>query len=148
MSLPYGQNEGDIWTGEGSQVQDLLDQENPGLILIHEMHTRGDVTEEVVFTTDAADLIAKARSGDRIFGTVLCPRCERERYLPYGGERPVAEGFAPPALSRVDNATYICTPCGSDEAMRDYTRQPPVPPDEWPLNPREAGEFGIGGKLA
>jgi hypothetical protein len=64
--------------------------------------------------------------------TILCPRCEQNEYLDYGN-RP-EEGDPPfPALSRVDNKTYICTPCGTDEAMRDFTGAGPVPLDEWPI---------------
>jgi len=41
----------------------------------------------------------------------LCPRC-KENYL--------YEEEALNALSRVDNETYICPPCGTGEALRDY----------------------------
>jgi hypothetical protein len=30
----------------------------------------------------------------------------------------------------------ICSACGRDEAIRDFTEQPPVPPDEWPVEER------------
>jgi len=42
-----------------------------------------------------------------------CPRC--------GGGIPndAQRGAYPGALSRWDNATYICSACGHDEAMRD-----------------------------
>jgi len=36
-----------------------------------------------------------------------CPRCEQQY-----------EGF--PALSRLDNKTPICSPCGTEEALDDY----------------------------
>ena len=73
--------------------------------------------------------------------TVLCPRCAVRSYTEYGsGEDPTPE--APfPALSRMDNETYICSPCGQEEAMRDFTGEPPIPPSEWPIN---AGRFGQG----
>jgi len=41
----------------------------------------------------------------------LCPRCGQEY-----------TGF--PALSRVDNSTSICSPCGTEEAMDDYFGNP------------------------
>ena len=149
MSLPYGENEGDIWTGEGSEVQARMDRENPGTILLHEMIRRQDGTvEEAIFATQNPALIAKGRMGDKVFGTVLCPRCERERFVPYGGELRPTDDFSLPALSRIDNQTYVCTPCGQDEAMRDYAGEPPVPPDQWPIGMREAGEFGMGGRFA
>jgi len=76
--------------------------------------------------------------------TVLCPRCRFNRYTPYGSEvRPEWIAEDPfPALSRMDNATYICADCGTDEAMRDHTGQPPIPVDEWPVYP--TGSFGVG----
>jgi len=33
----YGTNEGDIWDSDGSAVQNLMDKENPGHKLIHEV---------------------------------------------------------------------------------------------------------------
>lgn len=36
-----------------------------------------------------------------------CPKCDK-----------IITGF--PALSRRDNDTYICTDCGTKEAMEDY----------------------------
>lgn len=75
--------------------------------------------------------------------TQLCPRCERNRYTPREvrvadvGE-PHIRQFPYPALSRVAPID-ICTPCGTDEAMRDFTGAGPVPPDEWPIEtPEEA----------
>jgi DNA-directed RNA polymerase subunit RPC12/RpoP len=79
---------------------------------------------------------------------VLCPRCESRMYRPYGrGGAPQGGGvgsFAmPPALSRMDNQTYICSECGQDEAMRDFQGLAPIPPSEWPIDPHPP-EFGIG----
>ena len=75
--------------------------------------------------------------------TVLCPRCGIRRFRPYGSSRaPQGSGISdfspPPALSRMDNATYVCSPCGTDEAMREFQGLPPVPPTEWPMR------FGFG----
>lgn len=41
---------------------------------------------------------------------IECPRCLLIRLHPEEGRN---------ALSRRDNKTYICSPCGSDEAMFD-----------------------------
>ena len=51
----------------------------------------------------------------------LCPRCRQEE---------MAEELAFNALSRKDNETYVCSPCGEDEALWDFMKckQP-----EWPL---------------
>ncbi|MEY9937617.1 hypothetical protein [Streptacidiphilus sp. MAP5-3] len=40
-----------------------------------------------------------------------------------------------PARSRVtvSREILICTTCGTDEAERDYRREPPIPPEDWPL---------------
>jgi predicted RNA-binding Zn-ribbon protein involved in translation (DUF1610 family) len=42
-----------------------------------------------------------------------CPRCGEERLW-------VGDRVALNALSRRDNKTYICSPCGQNEAMNDY----------------------------
>ena len=39
--------------------------------------------------------------------TTVCPRCKKV----YTGH---------PAISRVDNKTKICSPCGTEEALNDY----------------------------
>ena len=50
--------------------------------------------------------------------TVLCSRCKMRHYTPYG-----EEGDAPPpALSRVDNKTYICSDCGREETLEGLHR--------------------------
>ena len=90
-----------------------------------------------------------------MIGTVLlCPRCESGHFTPYTSLRPqpVAEDdfeaerelsradremqlrrFPFPALSRVA-PIYLCSPCGTAEAMRDFAGAAPVPPDEWPIS--------------
>ena len=76
-----------------------------------------------------------------------CPRCWQDAFVPYDAEdkeKGYAEGFTPPALSRMDNETYICSACGQDEAMRDYNGEPPIPPNEWPIGRRG---FGWGGPV-
>lgn len=71
--------------------------------------------------------------------TLLCPRCKRHHFTPRGvrvadvGEDHIHE-WPYPALSRVARID-ICTPCGHDEAMRDFQNLPPIPPDEWPVKP-------------
>jgi predicted RNA-binding Zn-ribbon protein involved in translation (DUF1610 family) len=44
-----------------------------------------------------------------------CPRCGEERLW-------VGDMVALNALSRSDNKTYICSPCGTDEAMIDWAQ--------------------------
>jgi|GEM_PF-3888774 len=44
----YGSNEGDIWDSDGSEVQKLMDERNPGQKLIHEIIDG----EEKLYTVD------------------------------------------------------------------------------------------------
>ncbi len=46
-------------------------------------------------------------------GLTICPRCQELRDMTY------------PALSRRDNKTAICSPCGVDEAIREYRGMAP-----------------------
>lgn len=48
--------------------------------------------------------------------TTTCPRCDRPGLS--------IERSALNALSRHDNETYICSSCGTDEAMRDLAGRP------------------------
>ena len=54
----------------------------------------------------------------------LCPRCALPRLR---ADRPALN-----AMSRVADV-HICSPCGSDEAVRDFDGAGPVPVDEWPI---------------
>jgi hypothetical protein len=67
------------------------------------------------------------------------------QFTPYearGVPREEIERHPFPAMSRVANV-YICSPCGHDEAMRDFAAEPPIPPDEWPIRPKP-GSYGHG----
>lgn len=69
-----------------------------------------------------------------------CPRCDSTQYIDYGSPKSLMKmalniGILPPALSRFDNATYICSPCGTEEAMQDFMRVPLNGPRDWPLLP-------------
>jgi hypothetical protein len=55
----------------------------------------------------------------------ICPRC-KDNWVP-NNEHP---GQYPGAISRVDNVTEICSPCGVDEAMIDYATNP-FKEDDW-----------------
>jgi hypothetical protein len=52
-----------------------------------------------------------------------CPRCETEALHPE---------LAMNALSRKDNKTYVCSPCGRDEAIWDF-QSLGMPHPEWPI---------------
>ena len=60
---------------------------------------------------------------------ILCPRCNQDYYTPYETEGP----YPKPAVSRTDNESYICTRCGTDEAMKDFAGSPLFTPDQWPI---------------
>lgn len=57
----------------------------------------------------------------------LCPRCCRSMFTRYEGtlttdqEKAKREGWwpMPPAVSRTDNKTYVCSSCGTEEALED-----------------------------
>lgn len=71
--------------------------------------------------------------GENEMRLVLCPRCAKNSYTPYGTgqyRREDIEANPLPALSRVDNATYICSDCGVDEAIGAGS----VPVADWPIN--------------
>ena len=57
-----------------------------------------------------------------------CPRC--------GGLIPnnLQPGAYPGALSRVDNATEICSECGVGEALENFMTGKPMPMSEWVSN--------------
>lgn len=59
--------------------------------------------------------------GNGMYG-VICPRCGRML------ARPLARN----ALSRRVNL-YICSDCGTEEAMLDMARKDPLPLDKWVL---------------
>lgn len=55
---------------------------------------------------------------------VRCPRCQLDN-LPIG---------YPGALSRADNETEICSPCGTDEGMVNFAEKMPAQPvSMWPV---------------
>jgi hypothetical protein len=80
----------------------------------------------------------------------LCPRCETRNFTPREERdvpREVILRYPYPALSRVADID-ICSPCGQDEAMRDFSGSPPIPPDEWPIEvPRHRVVEGEGGRV-
>ncbi|ATL71807.1 hypothetical protein CRH09_15500 [Nocardia terpenica] len=55
-----------------------------------------------------------------------CPRC---------GE---LMGELPPARSRmkIDRDLFVCSACGTDEALRDAAGFPPIEPSAWPVTER------------
>lgn len=60
---PYGTNEGDKWLSPRSPIQDMLDEKDPGKILVNEMLVKDGELQEVVYATDDEELIAEAQAG-------------------------------------------------------------------------------------
>ena len=62
---PFGTNEGDIWGSfeNGGPVQDRLNQDEPGLLLVHEMLIRDGALEEGMYTTRVPELVEAAERG-------------------------------------------------------------------------------------
>lgn len=58
----------------------------------------------------------------------ICPRCLG--YIP-NNEMP---GAYIGAMSRTDNATEICSDCGTEEAMLDFARGEMPEQDRWPVS--------------
>jgi hypothetical protein len=60
---PYGMNEGDCWLAPGSLVQERLDAEGEGLVLIHEMLVKDGALQECLYVTANPELIERAKVG-------------------------------------------------------------------------------------
>jgi hypothetical protein len=60
---PYGTNEGDKWLATGSPVQDLMDADGEGKILIYEMLVKDGKLQEVLYVTTNPEMIEEAREG-------------------------------------------------------------------------------------
>jgi len=60
---PYGTNEGDMWLAPGSDMQNMLDREQPGVVLIHEIING----EDSIYTTRDEEMIAEARKGHEMY---------------------------------------------------------------------------------
>lgn len=70
----------------------------------------------------------------------ICPRCATN-WIPCN-EHP---GEYPGAISRADNETEICSACGNDEAMQDYTQGGCTPVKYWPLASDDSQDIDGGG---
>jgi hypothetical protein len=64
---PYGTNKGDMWLAPGSSIQERLDREGEGLVLVHEMVERDGKIQEGIYVTDNAELIEEARRGHELY---------------------------------------------------------------------------------
>lgn len=62
-----------------------------------------------------------------------CPRCG---LVPRATDGFFHRGFG--ALSRIDNKTYICADCGTDEALENFLRNELTPKSQWPIKGSES----------
>ena len=62
--------------------------------------------------------------------SVLCPRCKRHEFTPY--EDYEVGMPLPPALSRTDNETDVCSNCGTVEALEQW-QGILTPQENWPV---------------
>jgi hypothetical protein len=67
-------------------------------------------------------------NNDTIVYAPQCPRCGG--FIP-SNQRP---GEYMGALSRADNHTYVCSACGTEEAMEDFIGRSLTTPDQWPVS--------------
>jgi hypothetical protein len=112
------------WNSDGTEYEPLL------TLIFGEQYARRQLDR-------AQALAAHVEPG------VVCPRCHVNRYMPYvPGQVRELDDPAPPALSRVDNATHICSQCGDAEAMNDFAGLPLPPKEDWPVV--VPGSFGQG----
>jgi hypothetical protein len=68
----------------------------------------------------------------------VCPRCDGPLYVPAPVEFPHPP-TRPPGPSRSDNATLVCEPCGTEEALLDAgfdSTRVREEQDEWPVRRR------------
>jgi len=64
---PYGTNEGDTWLATGSPVQDRLDADGEGMVLIHEMMVKDGKLQECMYVTANPEMIADAERGHELY---------------------------------------------------------------------------------
>lgn len=93
----------------------------PYTVITADGTTRGRLIDDDVLQTIAVGAIGSMRDDPSI--PTLCPRC-RIDLMPVGYHG---------ALSRADNATEVCSPCGVDEAFVNWSGRPAQPPAEWPV---------------
>jgi hypothetical protein len=70
----YGTREGDMWLAPGSPIQDRLDQEGKGHVLIHEMMVKDGELQEVIYVTALPELIEQATQGHERYVEALAER--------------------------------------------------------------------------
>jgi hypothetical protein len=81
---------------------------------------------------------------------VICQRCRIYSFTPYEETMDWKAGDPPPpALSRLSRGPgsdkapiWVCSRCGTDEAMREFHGKPLQPPDDWPVEIEFSFPFG------
>lgn len=91
-------------------LQEVLASADVGMIADDD--TRVVVATHHAVLNNLIQCVALLTGADVLEDEDKCPRCQ----APLNMERPALN-----ALSRVDNQTYICSPCGNLEAIYNYT---------------------------
>jgi uncharacterized protein with PIN domain len=92
-------------------LQEVLLTTDVGMIVDDD--TREVLARHHAVLGNLINCVAILTGGDELATSDACPRCKTKLDM----ERPALN-----AVSRLDNKTYICSPCGSLEAMWDYTK--------------------------
>lgn len=93
-----------------SALQEVLATADVGMIADDE--ARVVVATHHAVLTNLIECVAMLTDAEALANDDKCPRCGTQLDV----ERPAMN-----SLSRVDNSTYICSPCGNLEAIYDYT---------------------------
>lgn len=91
-------------------LQEVLATADVGMIADDE--ARVVIATHHAVLTNLIECVGMLTGAGVILDADKCPRCS----APLNMERPALN-----ALSRVDNSTYICSPCGNLEAIYDYS---------------------------
>jgi DNA-directed RNA polymerase subunit RPC12/RpoP len=62
---------------------------------------------------------------------IACPRCGKNALEE---ENPALNALSRTTRRPEDTPVYVCSPCGTDEAMEDWLHDGATPQEKWPLN--------------
>ena len=62
---------------------------------------------------------------------IACPRCGKNALEE---ERPALNALSRTTRTSADTPVYVCSPCGTDEAMQDWLQGGATPQEDWPMD--------------
>ena len=62
---------------------------------------------------------------------IACPRCGKNSLEE---ERPALNALSRTTRTSEDTPVYVCSPCGTDEAMQDWLQGGATPQEDWPMD--------------